>query len=245
MSEANVVFALDEDNLTIQCSTEDKMKDICQKYSTKINKNINTLLFLYGENRVNFELSFEELANSIDRNNHEMKISVYEFNCSKYSNKININNEKLNEIILSNDGIKDTINSIKLQIDNIINISSTNSWNIQLKNINKMLNLIIEEINKNNERIKNLFDDFNKINKNITILNTNKTLTNSENNMCLKNENLLENIKSKYISKIIFSHLDEKIKLKIIKYNKKLQNKINLGLIINFTAENLLYMKQI
>ena len=174
-----------------------------------------------------------------------MKISVYEFNCSKYSNKININNEKLNEIILSNDGIKDTINSIKLQIDNIINISSTNSWNIQLKNINKMLNLIIEEINKNNERIKNLFDDFNKINKNITILNTNKTLTNSENNMCLKNENLLENIKSKYISKIIFSHLDEKIKLKIIKYNKKLQNKINLGLIINFTAENLLYMKQI
>ena len=59
------------------------MRDICQKYSTKIDKNINSLLFLYGGNRVNFELSFEELANSLDRNNHEMKISVYEFNCSK------------------------------------------------------------------------------------------------------------------------------------------------------------------
>ena len=40
----------------------------------------------------------------------------------------------------------------------------------------------------------------------------------------------LKNIKSKYIIKILFFHLDEKIKLKLIKYNKILQNTIDINL---------------
>ena len=47
----------------------------------------------------------------------------------------------------------------------------------------------------------------------------------------LKNIKLLENIKSKYVIEILFSNLDEKMKLKTIKYNKKLQKKI--GIILN------------
>ena len=91
MSEANVIFSLDGIDLTIKCTIEDKMKDICQKYSTKINKNIDSLLFLYERNKVNFDLSFKEQANDIDRNDHEMKILV-----NKNENNSNINN---NEII--------------------------------------------------------------------------------------------------------------------------------------------------
>ena len=100
MSEANVIFSLNGKNLTIQCKTEDKMNDICKNYSTKINKNINSLLFFYEGNKVNFNLSFEEEANSIDRNNHQMKILV-----SEYNEKNNLNSEKLDEIILSNSKI--------------------------------------------------------------------------------------------------------------------------------------------
>ena len=40
----------------------------------------------------------------------------------------------------------------------------------------------------------------------------------------------LTNIKSKYIIKIIFFYLDEKIKLKLIKYDKNLQNTIDINL---------------
>ena len=40
----------------------------------------------------------------------------------------------------------------------------------------------------------------------------------------------LTNIKSKYIIKIIFFYLDEKIKLKLIKYDKNLQNAIDINL---------------
>ena len=40
----------------------------------------------------------------------------------------------------------------------------------------------------------------------------------------------LKKIKSEYTIKILFFHLDEKIKLKLIKYNKNLQNTININL---------------
>ena len=131
MSEANVVFTLDGVNLTIQCTTEDKMKDICKKYSTKININMDSLFFLYRGNKVNFDKSFKEQANIIDMNVHEMKILV----------------------------------------------------------------------NKN-------ADITNSIHNNIISIKSN---LNSENADCLKNENILDNIKSIYFSKILFSYLEEKL----------------------------------
>ena len=42
---------------------------------------------------------------------------------------------------------------------------------------------------------------------------------------------MLENIKSKYILKIIFYFIEEKKKLKVIKYNKYLQNKFDIKII--------------
>ena len=72
MSEANALFTLDGCDLIIQCSKEDKMRDICQKYATKVNENLNSLLFLYGGSRINFELKFKEQANSLDIDNNKM-----------------------------------------------------------------------------------------------------------------------------------------------------------------------------
>ena len=42
---------------------------------------------------------------------------------------------------------------------------------------------------------------------------------------------MLDNIKSKYIIKLFFSLLDENKKLKLVKYNKILQDKIEINLI--------------
>ena len=143
MSEANVVFTLDGVNLAIRCTTEDKMEDICKKYSTKINKNMNSLLFSYGGNKINFDLSFKEYAG----NNHEIKILVNKnesdiFICPKCDEKTNLNIEKLDELKLSNDKIKDNINIIKLHIKNIIKTSSVNSLVDKFKNINKILIMV-------------------------------------------------------------------------------------------------------
>ena len=156
------------------------MKDICKSYSTKINKNMNSLLFLYKGNKVNFELSFKEQANYLDKNNHQMKILV-----SKCDEKNNLKSEKIDEIILTNNKIKNYIINIKLKIDNIIKASSNNSLNIQIKNINN------KDIKNNNEKINNLLSECiakKNINYNIGKLNG----------------NLLGNIKSIYFIEYFF-----------------------------------------
>ena len=72
MKEANVIFIFDGGNLTIQCTIDDKMISIYEKYSTKIDKEMNSLLFLYGGDQVNFDLKFREQANKQDLNKNKM-----------------------------------------------------------------------------------------------------------------------------------------------------------------------------
>ena len=50
MTEVKVIFNFEGIESTIQCLVDEKMKDICERYSNKIGKNINSLIFLYGEN---------------------------------------------------------------------------------------------------------------------------------------------------------------------------------------------------
>ena len=170
MSEAKIIFNLEGIKITIQCSQEDKIKDICQKYATKIDININSLLFLYGGTKMNMELKFKEQANSMDINRNEMKVLVYnnendDITCPYCNKKIKL--EKIDDIILSNNNIKDIINGIKLNIDNIIKLSNNNNISIQLKNINMVLNIINEDINKSKEKLKNLLNENNDNNLNV------------------------------------------------------------------------------
>ena len=139
MSEANIVFTFMGNNKILQSSKNEKMSDVCERYSLQIEKNINALVFIYDGNQLNLELSFEEQANSIDKNNGKMNILVYEnqkdeFICPKCGEKLEINQEKLDEIILLNNNIKDKINELKMTIETIINNSLKDLINNQLKN---------------------------------------------------------------------------------------------------------------
>ncbi len=154
MAEANAIFTLDGIEVTIQCSKKEKMKDICQRFAIKAQINPDSFVFLYGGDKLNFDLTFKDQANSIDNGNNEMKVLVYkleyeEVKCPKCGEKIMLNKEKIDEIIQNNNKINDTINGIKLQLENMIKISSDNSMNIQLKNINMIINIINEDISKN------------------------------------------------------------------------------------------------
>ena len=149
MSNANVVFTLDGIDVTIQCSQNEKMRDICQRYANKIQTNLNSLLFLYGENKLNYELSFKDQINSIDKNNNIMKVLVYrtendELKCPKCGEKIHLNTEKIQDIISLNENIKDTLIGIKVHLDNLINAKNT-SINVilfQLKNFNSSFSVL-------------------------------------------------------------------------------------------------------
>ena len=154
------------------------MKDICQRYSNKIDKNINSLIFLYGGNQLNFQLKFKEQASIIDKERNEMKVLVYknedyQLICPKCGEKIKFDTDKIDDIILSINNIKETINGSKLLIENIIKTSSMNSMNIQLKSVNLILNTLNEDINKINEKLKNLLNENtikeNKFNKELNV----------------------------------------------------------------------------
>ena len=181
MAEAKVIFSLETNELTIQCSPDDKMSDICQKYATKAGININLFTFLYGENQLNMELKFKE-ANQNGGANNEMKIIVVKngtvpFICPNCGEKIKLDTEKIDEIISSNNSINDSIIEIKSMIENIIKMSSVNNFNTKLKHVNILLNNINEDLKNNNNKLKNLLNDDdslnNKINNNIDFQNKN------------------------------------------------------------------------
>ena len=207
MIEPKVIFTLDGVDVSIQCSKEDKIKDICQRFANKVNKNINSLLFLYGENQLNLLLSFKDLA----KDKNEMKVLVYtnendEFMCPKCGEKIKLNTEKIDDIISSINNLKETIDSAKIMIENVIKISTVNGVNIQLKGINVILNSLNEDIKITKEKVKNLLNDYQiknennnyiiaeiiikdeDVNKNIRILNSYEECLRQNTDKFLKNK---------------------------------------------------------
>ena len=71
---SNVIFIYNGISIKIPCSKEDKMKDICLKFASKVDININNIYCLYGGNIINLELKYKEIV----MDNNEMKILVYE-----------------------------------------------------------------------------------------------------------------------------------------------------------------------
>ena len=171
MSQAKVIFSLEGTEIIIDCSNEEKMRDICQRYVTKIENNLESLLFLYGENPVNFELSFEEQANSQDKISNEMKMLVSKKKddgiiCPKCGEKIELNTKIIDYLISSNKDIIDNIVGTNLIVENILKDNSMNYLKARIKNIKVLLNSINEDIKKNNEILKSLIKEQININSN-------------------------------------------------------------------------------
>ena len=57
---ATIVYIYNGISTSIQCSKEQKMRYICEKYCNKIDTNINSLIFLYGGNKLNLDKKYEE-----------------------------------------------------------------------------------------------------------------------------------------------------------------------------------------
>ena len=168
-----MTFIYDCIGMTIQCKKTDKMKDICQRYSTKLGIGLKLLTFLYGGKPLDFELTLNETNPSDD----ETKILVTKNEldgliCPKCGENIIVDKESIDEIIQNMNNIKETIRGIKVMIENVISKSTVDLVNIQLKNANHLLVKVNEDINKNNEKIKNLIKDnpFTHYNENKNII---------------------------------------------------------------------------
>ena len=151
-----VTFNYEGINIIIQCKINDKMKDIINIFLNKIgkNENDNNLLYIYDANIINYDLTFIQQANELDRNRNKMNIIV----------KPNIDNNteiKEKEIISKDiicpecgENILINIKDFKINLygcknnHNINNISINNYENIQKIDLSK---IICNECNENNK----------------------------------------------------------------------------------------------
>ena len=74
---AMVIFLLNGMQTRIQCLINEKMRDIINRFNTKLKINMNNAQYLYGGNQVNLELTFYQQASNIDKQRKEMIILVY------------------------------------------------------------------------------------------------------------------------------------------------------------------------
>ena len=74
---AEVDFYYNSDNIKIQCNKYEKIKEIFQKFYSKVGTNQNSFVFIYnGDIITNKELTFNELANEDDKKRNKMNVLV-------------------------------------------------------------------------------------------------------------------------------------------------------------------------
>ena len=72
MSEIN--FLYQSTQTVIQCTKNDLMKDICQRFANKNKININEIYFIYNGNKVNENYTFVQQANTEDNKRNKINI---------------------------------------------------------------------------------------------------------------------------------------------------------------------------
>ena len=166
---AEIVFQYEGKNITIQCNKNQKMLDICNNLSNKINTNLDSLVFLYGGSQLKFDKKYEEITKE-----NKIIILVYKIeNENEYCSKCGriLNNKIIDDIILINNNINSSLIGLKSQLDNIINDINNKKdiiyINSQLKNINYIINGMNEDIKKINNQLNQIkFIPINNINNN-------------------------------------------------------------------------------
>ena len=88
---AQIDFVFNGNITTIQCNVNDKFKDIINNYASKTGNNINKVYYLYSGQKIeNYELTFNDISNEIDKKRNKMNIQII--------NGENINNDNNKKI---------------------------------------------------------------------------------------------------------------------------------------------------
>ena len=198
---ASVSFKYEGRIIDIQCIKEDKMSDICNKLASKLDKNINSLNFLYnGKAQINYESTFYEHANSLDKSRLKMDILVFnnvisnELKCPKCGNNL-YDNKILNDLIKYNNNINNMLNELKNQIEYINELD-------RIENKKRIIFLVIDDIINENKKFKKIIElnVNNELNMNNESNINNKLKENNtvNNNIIENNDNLSDDFDVKF-----------------------------------------------
>ena len=201
----------------IQCSKDDKMRTICSKFGTKIEVDINSLFFIYNGSFLNLELTFYEQANSTDKNRLEMNViankneNETDIKCPKCNHIIKIESIKsVSELIKYNKNINFSLKELKKQIESI-NSNDIDQLENKIGIINYLINNIIKENEKTKTGVQNLLSTNSNINNNLDLKNDEKTKK-LENDLEIKNKRIkqLEEELQNFLSKSKLNEIQSK-----------------------------------
>ena len=167
---AEVTFNYKGIETIIQCNINDKMKDIINKYLIRIKKGKDNLYYLYNGNKINYELTFNEQANDLDKNRNKMNIIVTDTDEDPNKKREIISKDIIcpeckENIIINFNNYKINLNGCKNN-HNIYNILLNKFEDTQKIDLNNIICEVCKKINKNNTH-NNEFYICNTCNKNI------------------------------------------------------------------------------
>ena len=147
------------------------MKDIINKFLKKILKNNDNLIYLYNGNQIDYEKTFNEQANDLDKNRKKMNIIV-----DKYEEDKNNKNEIISKDIICK----------KCKEDALINIKNFKINIYGCKNNHKQNNILLNKFEKTQkiDISKVICNICNKNNKSITHNNEFYTCYTCNKNIC-------------------------------------------------------------
>ena len=230
--EIKIIFNFETQDIDIiKCNIKEKIITTFKNYSKKIGIELNSLYFLCNGDKIcDFEKTFEEIANSENKENMEINILVYKASKSQIdedsTNKSQINEDsKINVYFLEPKNTKRITCKRKDKIKNICE-----KYEMQTQSKSKSL---IYKLNGIELNLEKSFDYYEKINNDIFIHVFSKTLIiilfaylNVLYNVECYKEDKIEDICSNFASKnninekkVIFKYKDN-----LIDKNKTLNN---------------------
>ena len=170
---AEILFTLNGVQTTIQCVREEKLKEIFQRYASKIGVDLNSLYFVSGGNIINEESILKEIINQLSTNEERINMLVFEKNIEV--NEDNKSVIKSKNIICPKcfENCLISIKNYKISLFGCKNNDITD--NILLKDFEKSQNIIITNI---------VCNDCNNINKNQAYNNQFYKCLTCNNNLC-------------------------------------------------------------
>ena len=157
---STVIFHFNGNKISVQCKANDTFEKISQNFAGKTNKKAENLLFIYNGSYIEKKLTFEQLANNIDKSRNIIDVLTYEKelkNQDDFEKERNTIKDKMNFILSKyledRTFLKDKVNNWR---DAILN--ECNNFFLKYPNYITFVSLVINNKSLNKAKYYSSFD---------------------------------------------------------------------------------------
>ena len=159
----NINFKYNQNTIIIQCNANDCMRDICQKFASKINADVDSKVYIFNNTKLNINtdlnLTFAQQINSDDINDKE--IQVYDNKDKEYTVKFTYKGENKEIKVKETEtvgGLTDIIGRyIKKKKNSFFSLYNGNA--ILADDMDKPINQITKKLDQSDKQMDLIIED--------------------------------------------------------------------------------------